>query len=53
MFQALIFTIMGVATLYKVEALVVNHLSDFGADGEEYEVMEFFFVYKDSKYGGC
>jgi len=33
-----------VSTYIKVEALVVNHLSDVGADGEEYEVMEFFLM---------
>jgi len=26
----------------KVEVPVVNHLSDFGGDGEEYEVVEIF-----------
>jgi len=28
--------------LAKVEAPIVDHLSDFGANGENYEVMEFF-----------
>jgi len=27
---------------YKVEAPVVNHLRDLGADGEEFEVVEIF-----------
>jgi len=28
--------------LIKLEAPVVDHLSDFGANGEEYEVMKIF-----------
>ncbi len=30
------------ANWYKVEAPVVDHLSDFGADHVEYEVVEIF-----------
>jgi len=37
----------------KVEARVVDHLSDFGTNGEEYEAMESFFMKEDRKYEDC
>jgi len=30
------------ASEYKVEAPLSNHLSNFGANGEQYEVVEFY-----------
>jgi len=37
----------------KVEAPIVNHLSDLGADVEECEVMEIFPMLVDTEYGDC